>query len=199
MKPKIAGLLEVRTKSWEDARHFGKRFPRGFFRGQKDRSWPLRSTLERAALSSDLPLAELSLPECLMVQDFVRHAGIHSHAPKGILDTLALLQHHGCPTRLLDFTRSFYVAAFFAVDDATTDSAVWAIYDWALSRNAAERLGTTPDELSGLNAAKLFEQVFFSNEKSVVALPLEPSEITPRSSSSTERVHRVYGRSSGVG
>jgi len=41
------------------------------------------------------------------------------------VDWLALLQHHGGVTRLLDVTRSFYVATFFAVESSTTDSAVW--------------------------------------------------------------------------
>lgn len=31
------------------------------------------------------------------------------------------------PTRLLDFSHSFYIAAFFAMENATQDAAVWAI------------------------------------------------------------------------
>jgi hypothetical protein len=43
------------------------------------------------------------------------------------LEWLAIIQHHGGPTRLLDFTRSFYIAAYFALDAAAGDAAVWAI------------------------------------------------------------------------
>ena len=41
---------------------------------------------------------------------------------------LALMQHHGAPTRLLDFTWSPYVAAFLALERAVDDAAVWAIH-----------------------------------------------------------------------
>jgi FRG domain len=40
---------------------------------------------------------------------------------------LALMQHHGAPTRLLDFTWSPYVAAFFALVHTTKEAAVWAV------------------------------------------------------------------------
>lgn len=43
------------------------------------------------------------------------------------LEWLSLMQHHGAPTRLLDFTWSPYVAAFFALERATEDAAVWAL------------------------------------------------------------------------
>ena len=52
-------------------------------------------------------------------------------ADEDYLAWLALMQHYGTPTRLLDFTYSFYVAAFFAMEDRpqrkTTEAAIWAI------------------------------------------------------------------------
>jgi hypothetical protein len=64
-----------------------------------------------------------------MLRSFSRE--IHhysSNVPKEneIVEWLALMQHHGAPTRLLDCSRSFYVAAFFALENAAQDAAIWA-------------------------------------------------------------------------
>ena len=37
------------------------------------------------------------------------------------------MQHHGAPTRLIDFTWSPYVAAFFALERTLADGVVWAM------------------------------------------------------------------------
>jgi hypothetical protein len=48
------------------------------------------------------------------------------------------MQHHGAPTRLLDFTYSIYVATYFATEAADGDSAVWAFDGpWAMAQAAA--------------------------------------------------------------
>jgi hypothetical protein len=56
------------------------------------------------------------------------------------LQWLALMQHHGAPTRLLDLTWSPYVAAFFALECATGDAAVWAFNPMAISYPPAIQL-----------------------------------------------------------
>jgi hypothetical protein len=44
------------------------------------------------------------------------------------------MQHFGAPTRLLDFTYSFYIACHFALIDSNTDSSVWAINRYNLGK-----------------------------------------------------------------
>ena len=71
-----------------------------------------------------------------------------------VLETLAIAQHHGVPTRLLDFSHNSLVAAFFAAHAAFKSHsnvaehlAVWAVNLWAISdcvgahRDRGERPG----------------------------------------------------------
>jgi len=111
------------------------------FRGHASAKWTLASSLERAAVERfRLSLAVLPELERKLLRDFQRQA---HHLIQGVPDFkdrlgwLALMQHHGAPTRLLDWTYSFYAAAFFAIEKARPEDTctVWAIdYGWCRAR-----------------------------------------------------------------
>ena len=100
------------------------------FRGQADADWDLTTSLERAFSRSGQTIYSLENTEHWMLHDFQAKFYLYSNnVPRQTnkFEWLALMQHHGGATRLLDFTHSIYVAAYFATAAARADSAIWAI------------------------------------------------------------------------
>lgn len=141
-------FLEVRPGSWERASALGKRLTAGpsrhwIFRGQADARWGLETSLERVWRSFGHQ-NELQRREAWMLHQFRRRAHHHLATTPGdrqFLEWLALMQHHGAPSRLLDFSYSFYVATAFAVESFGQDAAVWAINMALLRECTRERVG----------------------------------------------------------
>jgi hypothetical protein len=113
------------------------------FRGQRDATWPLFSALSRYLLTFGIHPQAWQAQEARILRIFKRKAHQFLHhipPPDDDLQWLALMQHHGAPTRLLDLTWSPYVAAFFALERATGDTAVWAFNPAAISYPPAIQL-----------------------------------------------------------
>lgn len=110
------------------------------FRGQADARWELQTSFERAFQVLDRSLWRAV--EDYSLTAFKRRLHLFDDnvpSDSDVLEWLALMQHHGCPTRLLDWTRSPYVAAFFALDgDFDAAPAIWAIDTLVLQNDLYE-------------------------------------------------------------
>jgi FRG domain-containing protein len=125
-------ILEKKVTSWYELRDSLEELANAgwAFRGQADATWPLESSLTRYLKNFGGPPNEWVRREKRSLHAFKRKAHIllpRTPEEGETLEWLALMQHHGAPTRLLDFSWSPYVAAFFALEKATADAAIWAI------------------------------------------------------------------------
>jgi FRG domain len=101
------------------------------FRGQRLSEWTIESSLERTFLRR-FGVARNEIPkiESGLLRAFKRRA--HHYVKdlpveKALIEWLALMQHYGAPTRLVDWTYSFYIAAYFAIEKAFVDEtcSIW--------------------------------------------------------------------------
>ncbi len=138
----------VTFRSWSHLREHLRDRPGALFRGQRSTAWRLATSLEREVDRVHRAQVELSL-----LVEFRMAAP--AYLPGGpVPDTdggwLALMHHHGAPTRLLAFTKSPYVGAYFAVERLRPGdtAAVWEIDELWCTRAAAKPLGADPADLT---------------------------------------------------
>jgi hypothetical protein len=100
------------------------------YRGQNCAYWNLASSLERACLGLYETLDFMPEMEWILLREFRRRFHHYSqHIPDygERLRWLSLMQHHGAPTRLVDWTYSIYIALYFALEQSTSECCVWKI------------------------------------------------------------------------
>lgn len=175
----------AQIKSWDQARQLARQLNRYAFRGHGDQSWEMRSSLERLAKHFDYD-GDLKAREYWILRQFQRRAHMYVESPPrhdSSLEWLALLQHYGGPTRLVDFTHSFYVAAFFAVEAASSDAAVWSVNLTDLEN----RLGTWSGNIGTMDHLNrkhidIVEEILNEKESKNGVVNVEPDRINERMS-----------------
>jgi FRG domain-containing protein len=139
-------IREVRVSSWAELNEelfagswkepLG-RFRSSFaFRGAPDVAETLETPLQRLAPNP----ASIEQP---LLRNFRKFARLSAVPEDTIWNWMALGQHHGLPTRFLDWTFSPYVALHFATEEERLfdrDAAVWAVDYAAAHRRSPARM-----------------------------------------------------------
>lgn len=163
------------------------------FRGQRRAEWSLKTALERCCERHKVSANHRRELEDRLTREFRRayhQYGRHLPQRDAAIEWLSLMQHHGAPTRLLDFSYSIYVAAYFAVEATDSDSAVWAIdAQWAMDKSVEllRRAGKNEYALERLRG--LFEdpkdeeavsQLWFDEPHLCATWPINPFRLIER-------------------
>src|SRR5690349_11936289 len=141
---------ETRVKDWNEFQTLASRFAETrsatqfsyVFRGQTDARWPLKPTLHRVLKEDTSAVVALDIERRIHLEFFSQahlhvppsllNPGMPNVSPSGKLNLLyeqwALMRHYGVPTRILDWTGSPYVGAYFAVQDRwDSDGVIWLL------------------------------------------------------------------------
>lgn len=173
------------------SREFGSGF---YYRGMGDVRYELISSLDRADASAThmkyCGEKAFRFREQWYQREFRKVAHNHlsaSSMPSTRLEWLAVMQHYGVPTRLIDLTRSPFIALYFAVRNwqSNTDAVVWAIGHERLHKSSFHRLQVAnfpypvhdPDSYANEMQEFLNDQNFsaaFMSGKYEVAMILNP-------------------------
>jgi hypothetical protein len=154
---------------WDDFLRKVRALPSSvFYRGQSYDTQSLKSSFDRAIEASQPLVRDRWQYEAAIIREFTRraHHYVVDTLPKDdLLEWLSLMRHYGAPTRLVDFTYSYYIAAYFAFSDlGCNPRAVWAIYqDW-LNHESERHYREVLDSSSlviDLNRPQDFRKCFF--------------------------------------
>ena len=139
-------FAETRVRSWEELNRelfegswneqIGRFRSDSVYRGLPSTDWPLTTSLFRLGGHP----REL---EGHLLRNFRKYAQLETHRELSEWTWLALAQHHGLPTRLLDWSYSPYVALHFAtecIERYDRDGVIWCVNYVQAHRTLPRRL-----------------------------------------------------------
>jgi hypothetical protein len=188
-------MKEIVIDQWSDISEIAMEYAYDYFRGQSSSEWPISSSLQRALKGTGF-MEDPTNREFWMLREFKRGAGRYLQSTPNSDDLVAwlsLMQHHGAPTRLIDFTYSFYVACYFALTGAKSDAAVWSISS-DISQPTLNKVFNTQrtglrdewDDASTANGNNFLNSVLKSANSAADSVPplgvlsVEPYQLHPR-------------------
>ena len=157
--------------------------------------WGFQPSLERLCDDWDVRLPDRPAIEKRLMRDFKRaypsRAEIPAPRHRDDLAWLSLMQHYGAPTRLLDWTFSPFIAAFFALDHLLDSKDAEAAVVWELSGATTsnktvrafipEPLRIAFDDYSAGRCDSAFRRVFLEAEEPVAFVsPVNPYTLSER-------------------
>jgi len=139
------------------------------YRGQYNISWELKSSLERILKGKYESLSDYY--ENYLINSFQSRYSLYGKSnvsPKFKLEWLSMMQHYGVPTRMLDFTKSPYVALYFILEDiikSPGDEMEFVIY------------AINHDEIGGKSLEYLKNQCASNTIQEIINQTKSPSEL----------------------
>ncbi|MGO4888050.1 FRG domain-containing protein [Anaerobacillus sp. MEB173] len=135
---------EIHIESWQQFNDVisNLHYNEWVFRGQRDSVWELQSSFYREIKTHyEQPKnIECVKIEDKMIKEFYSSSHLYSSLEfnepingdqkdwmKYRLEPLSVMQDYGTPTRLVDWTKSPYIAIFFALDGAVDDFCIYAL------------------------------------------------------------------------
>lgn len=157
------------------------------FRGQSDAQWGLRTSLGRIIdkirknkKDSAEELVRLGLLPKKIISTFKETAplfNIDIDKESTIWNDLALMQHYGIPTQLLDFTFAPFVALFFSIDErySAEYSAIYC-FDTEKFREINDRI-LTEEGLKETQSKSIEERYSYAEEHRIPLLHFDKASI----------------------
>ena len=124
-------FIEITPNTWEEAKSIWNLISATYiYRGHTDSKWHLETTLARAISLNPNDTLDAYEVEQRILKMFKTRAHQYIESPpkdEDYVEWFSLIQDHGGPSRLLDFSESFYIASFFALESVREMGCVWAI------------------------------------------------------------------------